>query len=94
MNLKLAAGALALSALAPSCLGPNNAYNSIRNWNAEVSDSDAISEILFLGMVIIPVYGVTLLGDYVIFNTIEYWSGENPIGDPGPFPSDQFGSKK
>jgi hypothetical protein len=37
-------------------------------------------------MVIIPVYGIALLGDYVIFNTMDYWSGDNMINDPGPFP--------
>lgn len=86
MKKTLLAGALALSLMSQSCLGPNNAYNSIRNWNTTVTDQDWINEILFLGMVIIPVYGIALLGDYVIFNTIDYWSGDNPIGDPGPFP--------
>lgn len=86
MKKSLLAGALALSLLSQGCLGPNNAYNGIRNWNAKVSDQDWVNEVLFLGMVIVPVYGVALLGDYVIFNTIDYWTGENPIKEPGPFP--------
>ena len=30
-------------------------------------------------MVIIPVYGLATLGDALIFNTIEFWSGSNPV---------------
>ena len=86
MKLKLAGLLACIGLLTPSCLGPNNAFRSVHNWNAEVSDQDAVNEIIFIAMVIVPVYGVALLGDYLIFNTIEYWSGDNPINDPGPFP--------
>jgi len=78
--------ALALGILTTSCLGPDNAYHSVKNWNANLSDTDVVNEVVFLAMVIIPVYGIVLLGDYVIFNTITYWSGENTINDPGAFP--------
>jgi hypothetical protein len=75
-----------------ACLGPNNAFNSLRNWNATVTDQDWLNEIIFLALNIIPVYGIFYLGDIVIFNTMDYWSGDNPIGDPGPFP-DTFSNK-
>ena len=42
-------------------------------------------------MYIIPVYEFALLGDVVIFNAVEYWSGDNPIADPDEFPG--FSSK-
>jgi hypothetical protein len=29
--------------------------------------------------VILPVYGLCTLGDALIFNSIEFWGGENPI---------------
>jgi hypothetical protein len=29
---------------------------------------------------------IAALGDVVIFNTVDYWSGSNPIPDPEPFP--------
>ena len=75
------------------CLGPDNAYNSLKNWNAEVTESDAVAEIIYIAMNIIPVYGIVLLGDIVIFNTIDYWTGDNPIGEAGPFPNEAFTSK-
>jgi hypothetical protein len=87
----LIGGILALSLGMPSCLGPDNAYNSVKNWNATVSDQDWVNEGVFLVLTIIPVYGVCLFGDILIFNTIDYWTGDNAINDPGPFPG--FSSK-
>jgi len=87
----LACAVLALGAT--SCLGPNNASNSLRNWNATVTDMDWADELIFLGMTIIPVYGVANLVDVVVLNTIDYWSGENPIDEPPPFPDAEFTGK-
>jgi hypothetical protein len=81
----LAACALSTVALT-SCLGSNNLHDSIQNWNAEFSDQDWLNEAIFIGFMIVPVYPFAYLGDSVIFNTIEYWTGENPINDPGEFP--------
>lgn len=69
-----------------SCLGPDNLYNSVKNWNADISDKDWVNEVVFLGLVIVPVYQIALLGDLVIFNTVEYWSSDNLIKDPAEFP--------
>ena len=80
----LLAATLALAIGTTSCLGPDNAYRSIKNWNAELSDQDWVNEVVFIAMYIIPVYPIVLLGDIVIFNTIGYW-GNNPIDDPGAF---------
>ena len=76
--------------LSSSCLGPNNAADGLRNWNAKVSDQDWLNELIFVGLWVIPVYPIAWLGDILVFNTIGYWSGENPIQDAGPFP-DSFG---
>jgi len=51
---------------------------------------DWADELIFLGMTIIPVYGVASLVDIVVLNTIDYWSGENPIDEPPPFPNADF----
>ena len=86
MRKAILATALASTLFASSCLGPNNAQNSINNWNAELTDMNWLNEVLF----IIPfawVQGIFWLGDIVIFNTMEYWSGDNPISAPGDFPA-------
>ena len=85
MKKVLIASMLALGLSTTSCLGPDNTYNSIKNWNAELSEQDWVNEIVFLGLTIIPVYGFSLLLDTVVFNTIGYW-GTNPITAPRPFP--------
>lgn len=81
----LAASALTLGLLAPSCLGPNNAFNGLNNWNAEATSMNWLNELIFFGLNIIPVYPLVYFGDVVIFNTIGYW-GNNPVGAAGEFP--------
>ncbi|MEM1450873.1 MAG: DUF3332 family protein [Planctomycetota bacterium] len=83
--------AAALSLGLAGCLGPNNLFNGLNNWNARATDQDWVDEIIFLGLNFIPVYPIALFGDVLVFNTIDYWSGENIIQDPGPFPHDAFG---
>lgn len=86
MKKSLISAVLALGMLTPACLGPDNLYNGIKNWNAEVADQDWLNEVIFIGFWIIPVYPIAAIGDIVIFNTIEYWTGDNPVSEPGEFP--------
>ena len=87
----LLALALALGLTCSSCLGPDNLYNSVKNWNAGISKQDWVSELVFIGFYIIPVYPIALLGDVLIFNTIDYWTGKSTLNTPGAFPG--FSSK-
>ena len=91
MKKTLLASLLALGLFGSSCLGPDNLYRSLKNWNAEISDQDWLNEVVFVGMNIIPVYWFALAGDVLIFNTVTYWSGSDTIKDPGTFPG--FSSK-
>jgi hypothetical protein len=83
--------ALALGLTATSCLGPDKAYNHIKNWNAELSDQDWLNEIVFLGLHIIPVYPLSLWADWVVLNTITYWGSADAFGDPGAWPGFTMG---
>jgi hypothetical protein len=80
------AGILSFTFLFGGCLGPNNLHDSIRNWNAEAAEEDWIKETIFLTMMIVPIYPVAYLSDILIFNTVAYWSGKNPIAAPDSFP--------
>ena len=62
-----------------SCLGSFSAFNNLKDWNQGVSDSKFVNNLVFWGLNIIPVYGLFFLGDAIIFNVIEFWSGSNPI---------------
>ena len=80
----LCAGALTLALVTPGCMGPNNALDSINNWNATVTKYNWLNEVIFV--VIAPVHVFAWTADVLIFNTIEYWGGGNPVSDPGEFP--------
>ena len=79
MKKSLLAASLALTLLGTSCLGPNNAFNNLNRWNQKVTDSKWANEGIFLVLNIIPVYGLWYYGDILIFNSIEFWGGDNPI---------------
>lgn len=76
MKKTFLAGALACVALTASCLGPNQLFNDLHDWNEEVTDQDWVNEVIFLGLTILPVYSFAYLADIVVLNTIDYWSGE------------------
>lgn len=63
-----------------SCIGTFSAFNSLKDWNMEVTDDKFVNELIFLGLNIVPVYGLFTLGDVLLFNAIEFWTGDSPIG--------------
>lgn len=78
-KFKLLTLLLAVTILSSSCLGSFSAFNNLKDWNHEVSDSKFVNNLLFWGLNIIPVYPLFFIGDTIIFNVIEFWSGSNPI---------------
>lgn len=70
---------LASTLMLSSCLGSFSAVSGLKNWNDGISDSKFVNNLVFWGLNIIPVYGLFVLGDAIIFNVIEFWSGSNPI---------------
>lgn len=85
--IKKSAAALVLGTtlVATSCIGPNNAYEQVHSWNSRLSDSKFVNELAFLGLHIVPVYPVCMFGDYLLFNSVEFWTGTNWIAKPEPF---------
>lgn len=71
---------LAASITMTSCLGSFNAWTGLRDWNDGLTNSKFLDNLVFWGLNIIPVYGIFALGDLIIFNPIEFWTGSNPIG--------------
>jgi len=81
MKKSFLAGVMALGLLTGACLGPNRTFNRLHDWNEGVSDNKWANEAVHLAFYIIPVYGVALLADIVIFNSIEWWGGDSPMQD-------------
>ncbi|MEX0361487.1 MAG: DUF3332 domain-containing protein [Allomuricauda sp.] len=70
---------LSCTILFSSCLGSFRAFNNLKDWNQGLTDSKFLDNLIFWGLNIVPVYGLFFLGDALIFNVIEFWSGSNPI---------------
>ncbi|MDE5613011.1 MAG: DUF3332 domain-containing protein [Odoribacter sp.] len=62
-----------------SCVGPFRLTSKLNNWNNQVSQKKFVNELVFLAMCILPAYEICVLGDALIFNSIEFWGGNNPI---------------
>lgn len=62
-----------------SCIGSYALFNKVRAWNEQTTDNKFLNELIFLGLWIVPVYEVSLLADTFVLNTIEFWSGSNPV---------------
>ncbi|MBC2717933.1 MAG: DUF3332 family protein [Desulfobacteraceae bacterium] len=60
------------------CTGSFNVTKNIYQIHRS-QENQWVDEVVFLAFVIVPVYGIGMLADGVIFNTVEFWSGENPI---------------
>ncbi len=70
------AAALTLGFGATSCLGPNQTFNDLNDWNQQVTDNAWANEAVFLGLNIVPVYSVAYMADLIVFNSIEFWDGQ------------------
>lgn len=68
------AGALLYS----SCIGSFSLFNSYAKWQCNMTNSKFVNAIV--GFVLMPIVGsVTTFIDWVVLNTIEFWSGTNPM---------------
>lgn len=60
------------------CYGSFSLTSKLHQWNGSVGNK-FVNELVFLAFVIVPVYEVTAFIDAVVLNTIEFWSGSNPM---------------
>ena len=60
------------------CYGTFTMTKKVHKWNGTLSNK-FVKEIVFLGLLIIPVYEVSTLIDAFILNTLEFWTGKNPM---------------
>lgn len=78
----LVATALAGSMLFTSCIGSFGLTNKLLTWNKSI-DSKFVNELVFIAFWILPVYEISALADILVINSIEFWSGSNPVADVG-----------
>lgn len=83
-KLKFSAACLILSGsiICSSCIGSFGLWSSLKDWNNNIGNK-FVNEIVFLAFHIVPVYEVAYLADVIVLNSIEFWSGSNPLTDVG-----------
>ncbi len=72
-------GMVLVSFLATGCYGSFTAFNKLRVWNQRAAHEPWINEVIFLVLNVVPVYAFALLADGLFFNTLEFWTGDNPM---------------
>lgn len=66
-------------ATATGCYGSMGAFNKVHDWNGQATGSKVGNSVINALFWIVPVYPLTILGDVLIFNTIEFATGSNPF---------------
>ena len=77
-NFKIFAFILISAVLFNSCMGSFTLTKKVYSWNKTVGDK-YLNELVFLVMNFIPIYPFVLIVDGVILNSIEFWTGDNPL---------------
>jgi hypothetical protein len=83
MIMRLIAGILALTMFS-GCMGRGALVGKVMKWNLETADSRWGREGIFVGLWITLVYPICSILDLFIFNSIEFWSGENNLNGKSP----------
>ena len=63
------------------CMGHNGLTQKVKKGNLRITEHRWGREGIFVGFQVLWVYRVSILLDLLIFNSIEFWSGENPLTD-------------
>lgn len=71
-------GLLGAATMGTGCWGSFNLTGKVYDWNGSFGSKWA-SWAVFLVFIILPVYGVLLFVDAIVINTIEFFSGNNPV---------------
>lgn len=80
ISIKAMACIMALSMGMTSCIGSFGLFNKLLAWNNTISDK-FINEVIFV--LISPAYAICGTVDVLVLNSIEFWTGDNPVADAG-----------
>ncbi|RKH29336.1 DUF3332 domain-containing protein [Corallococcus praedator] len=73
----LCAGVLMMHAT--GCFGSFKLTQKIWQFNKGISGNKFVQWLVFLVFVVVPVYEIGALVDALVVNSIEFWSGSNPV---------------
>ncbi|MBO7290204.1 MAG: DUF3332 domain-containing protein [Bacteroidaceae bacterium] len=81
-HFKISALLLAATIVLSSCIGSFRLTNNIKDWNETVGNK-FVNEIVFVALHIVPVYPIAMFVDAVVLNSVEFWTGDNLVAEPG-----------
>jgi Domain of unknown function (DUF3332) len=61
------------------CFGGFQLTRKVYQFNKDISPDKWIRELAFLVMLVLPVYGFATLLDAIFLNSVEFWTGSNPV---------------
>jgi hypothetical protein len=67
-----------MAVMSVGCYGSFNLTKKVYNWNGSLGNKWVV-EVVFLACNVLPVYGIAGFADVVILNTVEFWTGTNPM---------------
>lgn len=70
--------AIAGSMMFSSCIGSFSLTKKVHDWNQNIGGK-FVNELVFIAFCIVPVYEVAAFIDALVINSIEFWSGSNPV---------------
>ena len=83
-NLKMAATLLTCGAfLCSSCIGSFGLHSRLLSWNQNIDDNKFVNELAFFALAVVQAYTVSWLADAIILNSVEFWTGTNPMASIG-----------
>lgn len=65
------------SVVMSSCIGSFGLFNKVLDWNKDATGNKFLNELIFI--VISPAYALCGTADLLVLNTIEFWTGSNPL---------------
>jgi hypothetical protein len=83
-----ALGWLCVVLLCTSCLGPGHATARLYKFNRNIENKWGEEGVFIL---LLPAYVVTSAADNFIWNSIQWWTGKNPVDPPEGSPPSEFG---
>ncbi len=78
-HLKVSGILQAGTLLTSSCVGSFSLFNKLAQWNKRATKYKFLNEIIFL--VISLVYAICGAADVLVLNSIEFWTGDNPVAN-------------
>lgn len=68
--------------LLSSCVGSFGLHGRMVEWNQGIGNK-FVNELVFFALHIVPAYEIAYLADILVVNSIEFWSGDNPMASIG-----------